>query len=104
MEMTKHVKLVDAEERSRRYPDTFDQPPVIARHNIPVGGLAKLVFTDGSAAERMWVRVTGVHPGESPAYLGMLVNEPVTINGLDYGDNVGFDPRHVIDIDGGERR
>lgn len=88
------VALVDAEARNRAHPDTFEIPPKKVREEIALGDYAKLIFDD---RERMWVQVTKRFTiDEKVVYHGTLNNDPVSIPDLADGDEVVFEPKHVI--------
>lgn len=95
--MTVLVELADVEQRARSYPDSFEIPGRDDREGLRLDDCAKLVFAD---RERMWVQIVAVQfrPGKPPLYTGKLVNEPVTLRGLRYGDRLKFEPRHVCAI------
>lgn len=87
--------LVDAEQRSRENPG-FQIPAEYYRTNLQKNDLAKLVFKDTKENfERMWVMVTGK---EGDTYTGTLNNHPVSIEGLNFEDEVKFKSFHVIDV------
>lgn len=96
--------LLDAEAWAAMNPGTFQIPDAEVRARLlpPEGDqntvLAKLVFQslDGTADERMWVRVIGRRGG---SYVGLLDNHPDDSMGLSLGDEVTFSPRNVIDVD-----
>jgi hypothetical protein len=91
-------KLDDVENRHRRSA-TFWIPPEDMRVNLEPGIFAKLVFVQKapSAGERMWVEISDVTgPGK---YKGRLANNPVSIKGLEFGDEVVFEAKHVADIE-----
>ena len=77
-------------------------PPIEARKNLKAGDLVKLIFrmkeksSDEISVERMWVIVDRK---EGEEYVGKLDNDPVGDVYLKAGDEVRFEPRHVIQID-----
>jgi len=96
------IDLVDAEERARRHPTTFEMPPLVERQSLKPGDYAKLIFAaeptrsgrpDG---ERMWVKVT---TRIGAGYRGVLENTPVLEVGCMHGDAVYFFDRHIIAIE-----
>lgn len=89
--------LADAEKRAAASPESFTIPADSVRHTLKHGDLAKLIFEANDAGERMWVRVTNTL-GDG-GYVGVLMNEPVTIDQLHYGDGVEFEARHVIEVE-----
>lgn len=90
--------LLDGEARNREYPDTFEIPSEAQRTTLVAGDLVKLCFKPGGppfeGGERMWVMVTEVVT--RGRYVGSLDNDPVVIQGLDLGDRVEFEAKHVI--------
>lgn len=100
--MTPGYKLQDGEAMHRESPRTFSIPRSEVRRDLPQGALVKLVFglpcpaDDGCGAERMWCQVTA---RQGRGYIGRLVNRPLYVEGLAYGDPVAFQPRHVVAID-----
>jgi hypothetical protein len=85
------VSPVDAEERNRRYPETFPLPHLQSRMTLREGDYAKIII---GGRERLWMLITEAGNG---AYTGRLANDPVSIP-LARGDRVGFAARHIIDI------
>ena len=100
--MAAKYRLRDGEAMHRESPRTFSIPRSEVRRDLAVGALAKLVFglprpaDDGCGAERMWCQVTA---RQGRGYIGRLVNRPLYVEGLAYGDPVPFQPRHVVAID-----
>jgi len=75
----------------------FQEAPSPAPYRDHTGRVAKVGFTadkdSGVAGEWMWVEIAGWN---EDGYYGRLLNEPVHIAGLSYGDEVhGFDERHI---------
>jgi len=85
--------LIDAEKRHAAAPDTFETPPLEMREGLRVGDFARLIFEPG---ERLWVEIVKVG-AEGSAYIGAIRNHPIASR-FQYGDWVGFDPRHVCDL------
>ena len=88
------VVLVDGEFMQSTH-DKFWMPDLDDRENLPIGESVKLIFTDGHAAERMWVRVAA--KGEDNSYHGVLMNTPVHLP-LEPGSPVHFEAKNVIEI------
>lgn len=86
------TEFVDAEERNKQYPKTFDIPAESERNNVKRGDYVKLIFDD---KERMWVKVKK-HKGKK--LIGVINNEPVLIEDVKFGDKVEFEPKNIIDI------
>jgi len=93
----------DGEVSQQNSPNTFDIPPFEERSSLEIGDWAKLRFlfftveVNGTPinGERMWVEVISQKDGY---YEGILINQPVFLDALKYGDTVWFEARHVIDI------
>lgn len=90
------IDLLDADAQAARHPDTFEVPPLKERQALPEGAFAKLVFI-GNPTERMWVICTQRTPEGN--FIGELVNAPLYLKTVRYGQEVIFEPRHIIDID-----
>lgn len=90
-------RLGDGVDRHERHPDTFEIPSDDDKAAIEPGMIVKLMFEmrDGWG-ERMWVRVKRL---KGKRLVGELVNDPVGIPRLLYGDEITFTRDHVIDID-----
>lgn len=95
------MKLVDAQEMARLYPDTFEAPDLgdvsslaealrIPGHEVFV----KVCFE--KAGERMWVLVNGV--SSNGDILGTLANSPVKVRGVGYGAVMTVRPEEVYDF------
>lgn len=99
--MTTAWHLTDAEERSQSSAK-FQIPPPAARRNLMKGDYAKLIFDNEAfdqarIGERMWVQVFNViEPGR---YVGLLCSHPVVVEGIDHGDAVEFEAKHVCAVD-----
>lgn len=83
---------------------TIARPPLARGFHLPrredllslrPGDYVKLVFTDGSKRERMWVKL--IDCSFTDAWEGSLANQPVHIEGLNFGDTGLFHPLDVID-------
>ncbi len=97
-------ELDDGEVRHASYPDTFWIPDIKDRISLQIGDSAKLRFmsrvVDEKGAEevcneRMWVRVEEVYNG---FYFGTLDNQPECTPDFKSGQQVWFEPRHIVDI------
>jgi len=101
--MTKQPRLIDGEQMNAVYPDTFWIPSEADRRSIKLGYLVKLMFAvpdsenddDGVGAERMWVSVTTI---AGDTFTGALANSPFFLNDIKFGDEVMFEPKHIIAI------
>ena len=93
--------LIDADAVNRRHPETFEIPSENERRSLRHGDLAKLCFkcdpaVYGIGAERMWVEVTSI---KGRNYIGNLVNDPIAVEVLEWGDQIAFSSKHVLDIE-----
>lgn len=94
--------LLDVDEENRRHPKTFFVAPVEQRCRLPVGDSARLVFRfeprgpQEPSGERIWVAVAGA---DQQGYAGYLTNQPFFVKGLNAGDVIGFDARHVASLE-----
>lgn len=92
--------LDDVEAVSRKHPDSFFIPTEQERRNRIVGDLVQLHFVimnpkpDQPRAERMWVEITKVEPNGT-GYQGHLANQPQVISGLNAGDIIQFEAKHI---------
>src|SRR5262245_3307375 len=93
--------LMDGELQAAAHPDTFEMPSAKLRHALDVGDNVKLGFEPHRQSrdvfgERMWVKITRV---VASGYEGELVNIPICAwRGLEIGDLVRFEPKHVLDV------
>ena len=87
-------RLENVEERARRYPGTFEIPPLVERSKLWIGDRVKLIFSPG---ERMWVEVFAIET-DPIIYHGRLVSTPV-VACLKIGDLVEFAPENVAAIE-----
>lgn len=98
--------LEDGEAYHQAAPDTFSIPPRSVREGLRIGDLAKLIFRiridnpdEPEAIERMWVVIRERTP---TGYLGMLDNDPVSIEENDElwsGTELPFAAHHVIEVE-----
>jgi hypothetical protein len=91
--------LIDVEKRHADNPDTFEIPSREERESLRVWDFARLIFAPG---ERIWVEVVkvgaeGVMKPGFAAYIGAIRNRPIAVT-LQYGDWIGFDPRHICEV------
>lgn len=88
------IRLVDARERARQYPGTFDVPSDKDLAQLAPGMLVKV--SDGS--ERFWVILEEVG---ADRLVGVIDNdlEGKAGHGLTAGGRIEFERRHVYDID-----
>lgn len=91
--------LDDAERLNEAHPESFFIPPRERRDSLVAGDSVKLVFrltpVTEVGAERMWVEVVEAEGGR---YVGMLLNQPREIVGLEPGDRIEFGPEHVASV------
>jgi hypothetical protein len=89
-------KLENVEARAKENPDTFQIPDLRDRQGLEPGMFAKLIFLHGDSGERMWVEVKQrFGPGR---YEGVLANNPVVIESLEFGDVLKFEAKNVAEI------
>jgi len=82
------------EEGARRYPGTFEIPPLAERRKLWIGDRAKLIFSSG---ERAWVEVFAVET-DPILYYGRLVSTTAVAR-LKIGDPIEFTPENVAAIE-----
>ena len=88
--------LADAVEKHAAAPETFRIPSDDAVAAVQVGDRVKLIVEPSTGlAERMWVTVTAVGDEELE---GSLASDPAELRGLNAGDTVQFERRHVVAI------
>jgi hypothetical protein len=95
-----HWVLEDVEVAAKQHPDSFFIPPEAERRARKRGDQVRLHFVlakpspDQPRAERMWVEIADVRAAGCE-YTGVLTNQPRYIPGLNAGDTVHFEPRHI---------
>jgi len=91
--------LADAAHLAQASPDTFLRPSAEDIANLRPGNMVKLIFmfpsTSSMKAERMWVLVESV--SDDGRFAGKLINYPMLVPGLHYGDHIEFSDIHVVD-------
>jgi hypothetical protein len=93
------MNLMDAQKQHNKYPDTFWIPDLNDRKSMKIGTICQLVFLGQKHSERMWVIITEVdNDNEDIKYTGTLDNDPIYIRYIKCGDEVKFEPKHVIKI------
>ena len=91
------VPLVDAEERARLFPGSFQLPPRSLRDSLAPGDIAKvIVVTPQHSGERLWIKVQE-ELGEEGVYLGTLDND-ATLLPLRSGHLLAFGPEHIVEV------
>ncbi|WP_431262610.1 immunity protein Imm33 domain-containing protein [Roseateles chitinivorans] len=96
-------QLDDPTDIAAEHKYTFYKPSPEVLSKVSVGEVVKLIFRgpgdDASEVhvERMWVLVDAVHPGAR--FEGRLDNDPFHIRGLQSGDPVSFEARHIINTE-----
>lgn len=92
------TSLIDAEQRHRAHPDSFQISSLEERRGLRPLDVVKLGFEQSGMVERMWVEVES--PLDSQGfYDGRLVNVPAILADLILGSPVRFEPRHVMSIE-----
>lgn len=87
------LEFVDAQEMARLHPDTFEAPLLEELNTIKTGSMVK-VCTGG---ERFWVAVVSV---DGQRITGEVNNNLICTqdHGLDCGNMITFEARHVYSI------
>ena len=99
----KDYTLVDAVKESANNPRTFLIPTGADMSALSEGSTVKLIFLlkkplkDGTRAERMWVKISGVQDNN---YTGTLTNKPCYIKSLKLGDTISFCTENIASIHG----
>ncbi len=115
-------RLKDAEAMAKAYPYTYYKPSFNITQHLAVGNLVKLDFTFDSEnaedsqitkdqivdstitqsqipeGERMWVKIKYIDKDKA-SFIGELVNTPLWLLDLHYGDEITFSHKHIIDHD-----
>lgn len=99
-------RLIDAWQRHREYPETFELPGPRAVEQLRLGSFAKIgaefaPAPDGVNAERFWTIIIAVDEVEgAPLYRGRIDNDldSTEFHGLAYCDEVTFRRRHILDV------
>lgn len=90
--------LDSAVERHKEAPYTFYIPSDEVLDRLQAGDLVKLIFMaeetldNGCEAERMWVKIVERNASD---FRGELVNHPVYLDSLQYGDMIRFNAVHI---------
>ncbi len=97
------LPLVDCQERHQRYPDTFWVPTLAECSEVEVGMDVKVNAEDDSDVfgERFWVTVRDklVADNGSLSLLGAILSDNMQKHwGVDVGDIIQFEPRHICQI------
>ena len=92
-----HPDLVDGEREHAAAPNAFSIPLATHRAGLTPGRLVQVGLRGGGAAARVWVQVDAVAPGGR--YTGTLQGDPGGGSRLVSGDEITFDPRHVLAIE-----
>jgi uncharacterized protein YegJ (DUF2314 family) len=97
----KHYILLDAEEMSIKFPETFQCPSNGAIEGLKNGDQVQLGFKrlkvceNGPNAERMWVTIQSI---DGLDFIGELDNDPVLIPHLKYGATIIFQRRNIYKV------
>jgi hypothetical protein len=97
--------LEDADALHAEHPRSFFIPPAERRRVLRTGELVRLGFTYGphvdheeeGHAERMWVEV--VEQAGDGTVTARLRNRPFRLTAVEIGDELRFEPRHVLAIE-----
>ncbi|MDM8527114.1 DUF2185 domain-containing protein [Anaerolineales bacterium HSG24] len=99
--------LDDAQQIANENPYTFYKPSPSAVAALGLGNMVKLIFRfptlggNTPTGERMWVEITKI--GDN-SYEGTLANQPYYMKGLEHGDKINFEPKHIIALDVDDRQ
>jgi hypothetical protein len=98
--MTEPFTLTDGEILAMQFPATFEIPDLIERITLEPGDIVRLGFEldlpiGDYQGERMYVTVTERTPN---GYIGRVRSYPAFVD-LEHGDEVAFEPRHILDIE-----
>ena len=91
--------LEDATVRASQYPYTFWKPSQELVEKLERGHFVKLIFAlrspgkEDPDAERMWVEIT---ERKKDDFSGRLDNQPEYIAGLNLGESIEFQAKHII--------
>src|SRR6266700_367449 len=101
--MQKHAIFIDGEERQRHFPSTFQIPTQKQRQELRLGDKVKVGLTGSKGkhptpGERFWVKLMTINES---CLTGTVTNALVysQVHGVDYGDTLTFETKHVLDID-----
>ena len=86
-------EIGNAQDMARRYPQTFSAPPEDDLTKLAVGHDVQICV----AGERFWIEITEV---AYPKFVGKVNNDLVYVeeHGLDFGDLVNFEAKHIYKI------
>lgn len=94
-------ELKNGEKLNQENPVGFLIPSREARENVLPGSVVRLIFKiqigNLICTESMLVIVVKKTPDH---YVGLLANDPVGTSKIKYGDEIKFQPEHVIEIRG----
>ena len=96
-------ELENVEQAAAANPLSFFIPSAAERDTQQVGDVVRLHFVllqegaDLPRAERMWVEIAE-RSGDPPRYIGVLTNQPRSIQSLAPGDRIPFGPEHIARI------
>ena len=93
-------ELEDVEKTAEKYPESFFIPSISERNGQKRGAEVRLHFTIRNSksneprAERMWVEVIEIESTRGN-YKGKLINQPVYIKDLNFGDEITFSSSNI---------
>ena len=90
--MGKLIDLVDAAQKNKEHPDSFEIPSNEELNSLKAGDYVKLIF---GGKERMWVEITSLDSDNN--YKGKLSNVPLFID-FEFGDIITFKREHICSI------
>ena len=85
--------FIDAQLMNQEHPDTFDIPTVEELDALAVGDDVKVAI----GGERFWTRITEINDGSFMAEVDNEL-ECTDIHGLQLGDQISFERKHIYDI------
>ena len=84
-------KFVNAQEMSKKYPETFEAPLKAELDSLKKGKIVKVCYND----ERFWVVISKVGKKVISGTVnnGLICNQP-----FNYGDEIEFKKQHIYSI------
>lgn len=85
------AEFIDAQAMARERPKTFDTPTQQTIKNLLPGDFVKVC----AAGERFWVKLQTI---DGSTLRGSVSNDLVLCHGLNHGDNVTLEARHIYAV------
>lgn len=100
--MNEPWQLIDGEARNTHNPLTFHMPPLKERAACKLGQMVKIGVVlpeaewmdDRPDGERFWVEI--ISQAETGEYKGKIANDLVHDHGLQFGQEIKFFPKHIL--------